>query len=126
MLGPAVEEVLTSADFTKQYNRLRQHHAATNTQPVAGPSRPPIPSQNSRAVQGNRAKQDVSTSGTGAGKAKVSTKHLKDKSDRATQDQVMDSRTKLVLSGLTNRGVIGRLDRCISSGKEVSLDLEPR
>jgi len=45
--------------------------------------------------------------------------HDKDKSDRATQDQVLDGRTRLVLSGLVNRGVIGKMERCISTGKEV-------
>ncbi|WVR06549.1 hypothetical protein IAU60_003580 [Kwoniella sp. DSM 27419] len=36
----------------------------------------------------------------------------KDKSDRATQDQVLDSRTRLVLAGLVNRNVIGKIERC--------------
>lgn len=46
-------------------------------------------------------------------------KHDKDKSDRATQEQVLDGRTRLVLAGLVNRGVIGMIERCISTGKEV-------
>lgn len=46
-------------------------------------------------------------------------KHDKDKSDRATQEQVLDGRTRLVLAGLVNRGIIGMIERCISTGKEV-------
>ncbi|WWD18697.1 hypothetical protein CI109_103151 [Kwoniella shandongensis] len=36
----------------------------------------------------------------------------KDKSDRATQDQVLDARTRLVLAGLVNRNLIGKIERC--------------
>ncbi|KAK8858806.1 hypothetical protein IAR55_003036 [Kwoniella newhampshirensis] len=36
----------------------------------------------------------------------------KDKSDRATQDQVLDARTRLVLAGLVNRDLIGKIERC--------------
>lgn len=43
----------------------------------------------------------------------------KDKSDRATQDQVLDARTRLVLAGLVNRNLIGKIERCVSTGKEV-------
>ena len=43
----------------------------------------------------------------------------KDKSDRATQDQVLDSRTRLILTSLAKRGAFGELERCISTGKEV-------
>ena len=48
----------------------------------------------------------------------------KDKSDRATQDQVLDSRTRLVLSALMKRGVLGKVERCVSTGKEVSLSIQ--
>jgi RIO kinase 1 len=43
----------------------------------------------------------------------------KDKSDRATTEQVLDARTRLVLAGLVNRGIIGKVERCVSTGKEV-------
>ena len=43
----------------------------------------------------------------------------KDKADRATLDQVLDPRTRLILAGLSNRSVIGPIGQCISAGKEV-------
>ncbi|WWC62828.1 uncharacterized protein I303_105426 [Kwoniella dejecticola CBS 10117] len=48
-------------------------------------------------------------------------KQDKDKSDRATQDQVLDSRTRLVLAGLVNRNIIGKIERCVSTGKEANV-----
>lgn len=93
------------ADFTKQYNRMRQQHNASDPT-TAGPSRP-LPAQNK--IQ----------SGVSANPKVMREKQSKDKSDRATQEQVLDSRTRLVLSGLANRGIIGDLERCISTGKEV-------
>lgn len=44
----------------------------------------------------------------------------KDKADRATHEQVLDARTRLVLSALVNRGFFGVIDGVVSTGKEVS------
>jgi RIO kinase 1 len=43
----------------------------------------------------------------------------KDKSDRATNEQVLDPRTRLVLFKMIGRGLISRIDGCVSTGKEV-------
>ncbi|ORX37194.1 RIO1 family-domain-containing protein [Kockovaella imperatae] len=112
---------LSTRDFTKQYNRLRQHQQATSSPHMSGSARPPLPSQNS--VLGQNGSRSIAIAGTSSSAKLSSTtpRQTKDKSDRATQDQVMDSRTRLVLSGFTNRGVIGRLERCISSGKEANV-----
>lgn len=45
----------------------------------------------------------------------------KDKSDRATTEQVLDPRTRLVLVGLINRGVVGIVEGCVSTGKEANV-----
>lgn len=45
----------------------------------------------------------------------------KDKSDRATVEQVLDQRTRLVLVKMINRGVVGVVEGCVSTGKEVSI-----
>ena len=110
---------LTITDFTKQYNRMKQLRAATEHGPENLHSRPPVPARN--RTRRNDAEEAVSgVVAPAAGRSRASAgKQTKDKSDRATQDQVMDSRTRMVISNLTNRGVIGRFDRCISSGKEV-------
>lgn len=45
----------------------------------------------------------------------------KDKSDRATVEQVLDDRTRLVLYKMLGRGRLERVEGCVSTGKEVSL-----
>lgn len=110
---------LKPSDFTKQYNRLRKQRDAQ--QPQAGPSnsrqapvrqaRAPLPARNHNTV----GKQGVTLN------PKSAVRSTKDKSDRATQEQVLDPRTRLVLSGLVNRGIIGPIERCISTGKEVGV-----
>ena len=111
---------LTSADFTKQYNRLRQQHNAQT--PQAGPSssrleqRPTAPARAPLPARNANVPKD---SGVALNPKSVSRATTKDKSDRATQEQVLDPRTRLALSGLVNRGIVGEIERCISTGKEV-------
>ncbi len=45
----------------------------------------------------------------------------KDKSDRATVEQVLDPRTKMILFKLLNRGFIKSINGCISTGKEANV-----
>jgi len=46
---------------------------------------------------------------------------LKDDSDRATVEQVMDPRTRMILFKLLNRGFIAEINGCISTGKEANV-----
>lgn len=45
----------------------------------------------------------------------------KDKADRATAEQVMDPRTRMILFKLLNRGMISEINGCISTGKEANV-----
>ncbi|KAG4066712.1 hypothetical protein HA402_007348 [Bradysia odoriphaga] len=45
----------------------------------------------------------------------------KDKHDRATAEQVMDPRTRMILFKLMNRGAISEINGCISTGKEANV-----
>lgn len=45
----------------------------------------------------------------------------KDKHDRATAEQVMDPRTRMILFKLLNRGIISEINGCISTGKEANV-----
>ena len=49
----------------------------------------------------------------------------KDKSDRATTEQVLDDRTRLVLYKMLGRGRLERVEGCVSTGKEVSTNEGP-
>ncbi|KAG5671512.1 hypothetical protein PVAND_001706 [Polypedilum vanderplanki] len=46
---------------------------------------------------------------------------IKDKQDRATAEQVMDPRTRMILFKLLNRGFITEINGCISTGKEANV-----
>jgi RIO kinase 1 len=45
----------------------------------------------------------------------------KDKSDRATVEQVLDPRTRMIIFKMIQRGVINELNGCISTGKEANV-----
>ncbi|ESO88120.1 hypothetical protein LOTGIDRAFT_126569, partial [Lottia gigantea] len=45
----------------------------------------------------------------------------KDKADRATAEQVMDPKTRMILFKLLSRGVISEINGCISTGKEANV-----
>jgi RIO kinase 1 len=44
-----------------------------------------------------------------------------DRSDRATVEQVLDPRTRLILFRLIQRGVFDSLEGCVSTGKEANV-----
>ncbi|EDX10108.1 GD12787 [Drosophila simulans] len=46
---------------------------------------------------------------------------VRDKHDRATAEQVMDPRTRMILFKLLNRGMIQEINGCISTGKEANV-----
>ncbi|KAK7159088.1 hypothetical protein R3I94_005429 [Phoxinus phoxinus] len=46
---------------------------------------------------------------------------VKDKSDRATVEQVLDPRTRMILFKMLSRGVISEINGCISTGKEANV-----
>lgn len=45
----------------------------------------------------------------------------KDKHDRATVEQVMDPRTRMILFKMLNQGIIMEINGCISTGKEANV-----
>ncbi|MBN3318791.1 RIOK1 kinase, partial [Atractosteus spatula] len=49
------------------------------------------------------------------------TRRVKDKSDRATVEQVLDPRTRMILFKMLSRGVFSEINGCISTGKEANV-----
>ena len=47
--------------------------------------------------------------------------HGKDKSDRATSEQVLDPRTRMILLQMINRGIVSEVNGCLSTGKEANV-----
>jgi RIO kinase 1 len=52
-------------------------------------------------------------------KGPSATANMKDKSDRATAEQVLDPRTRVILYKMIGRELIQEVNGCISTGKEV-------
>ncbi|TSO05376.1 Serine/threonine-protein kinase RIO1 [Bagarius yarrelli] len=46
---------------------------------------------------------------------------VKDKSDRATVEQVLDPKTRMILFKMINRGLISGINGCVSTGKEANV-----
>ncbi len=45
--------------------------------------------------------------------------NMKDKSDRATNEQVLDPRTRIILYKMIGRELLYEINGCVSTGKEV-------
>lgn len=139
---------IAERDFTKQYNRLRQHLAvnsgnaqgavsaikqttsvaslpAVNRPKAATPAKSPASDQLlALAKYSSRlAKIDVPyMMGVGVNrKGPSSYANMKDKSDRATNEQVLDPRTRIILFKMIGRGLIHEVNGCVSAGKEANV-----
>ena len=112
-------------DFTKLYNRQRRMQEA-------GPNAPKIsiPKTNPQKPTANTltsVDDQVTSLSRHAGKLKLDDrqtgKHdrVADKSDRATSEQVLDPRTRMILLQMINRNVISEVNGCLSTGKEANV-----
>ncbi|KAF2251297.1 Serine/threonine-protein kinase Rio1 [Trematosphaeria pertusa] len=113
-------------DYTKAYNRQRKLNdpaIAADQKPKTNPQKP---SANTRASlddqvaslakHANKIKLDDRMVGTGGGGPRD-----KDKSDRATSEQVLDPRTRMILLQLINRNIVSEIHGVISTGKEANV-----
>ncbi|MCJ1433651.1 protein kinase rio1 [Xylographa pallens] len=119
-----------ASDYTKSYNRQRRLHEVagdSNAPKSAAPkTNPQKPSANTSASvddqvtslvrHAGKLKLDDQQSGLGG-------KHERggDKSDRATSEQVLDPRTRMILLQMINRNVISEVNGCLSTGKEANV-----
>lgn len=70
----------------------------------------------SLAKHASRIRLDHKMAGTGGGATRD-----KDKADRATSEQVLDPRTRMILLQLINRNVVSEIHGVISTGKEANV-----
>jgi RIO kinase 1 len=98
-----------SGDFTKKLNAARMSYPQPNKQ--SGPQ--------FSYSKGFTAEAQIQKHLDSAGDRKVGRK--KDRADRATVEQVLDPRTRLVLFRLLQRGVMDSIEGCISTGKEANV-----
>ncbi|KKZ61350.1 RIO kinase 1 [[Emmonsia] crescens] len=118
------------ADLTKSYNRQRRlkevsadPNASKSTYPKSNPQKPTVNTQanvddqiSSLSRHAARLRLDDVQSGLG-GKGDRGA----DKSDRATSEQVLDPRTRMILLQMINRNVVSEVNGCLSTGKEANV-----
>ncbi|EKM51857.1 uncharacterized protein PHACADRAFT_102400 [Phanerochaete carnosa HHB-10118-sp] len=148
---------IAERDFTKQYNRLRQHVAVhtgaaqgvkstlnekASVAPLPAVNRPRPAKQQAAAVSSSHAKYKAESQlqalskyssrlrnldmpydlSVGVNrKGPSATANLKDKADRATTEQVLDPRTRIILFKMIGRGLLYEVNGCVSTGKEANV-----
>lgn len=115
------------SDFTKSYNRQKAMLAAQSATrnvvvPKFNPSAARATIAEKAAAEGNAESLAKLASRININSpAEKSLASNKDKSDRATSEQVLDPRTRMILLKLINSGSIHSISGCISTGKEANV-----
>ncbi|KAH6711975.1 RIO1 family-domain-containing protein [Leptodontidium sp. MPI-SDFR-AT-0119] len=111
-----------SGDLTKSYNRQRKLNDPNATAPRANSQKPVANTQTSVDDQiTSLSKHAGKIRLEGGGVGERSKTHGKDKSDRATNEQVLDPRTRMILLQMINRGIVSEVNGCLSTGKEANV-----
>jgi RIO kinase 1 len=104
-----------SGDITKMYNRSRSGMTGPNSQKKESKVGTFAPrDQTFRALDKHVNVNKLKKAG------KTSVKHT-GRDDRATNEQVLDPRTRLILYKMLNKGLINEINGCISTGKEANV-----
>jgi RIO kinase 1 len=110
----------SSGDLTKSYNRQRKLNDHNATALRINPQKPSANTQTSVDDQiTSLAKHAAKIRLDGGGEKDRG--HGKDKSDRATSEQVLDPRTRMILLQMINRGIVSEVNGCLSTGKEANV-----
>lgn len=120
--APELTNSSDTRDFTKAYNRQRKLNddSIPNAEkPKANPQKPSANTNTSiddqvAALAKHAGKIKLQEGGGGGGGGK-------DKSDRATSEQVLDPRTRMILLQLLNRNIVSEIHGVISTGKEANV-----
>ncbi|PSN72468.1 Serine/threonine-protein kinase Rio1 [Corynespora cassiicola Philippines] len=126
-LAPELISASNPGDYTKAYNRQKKLNDPSIPVDQKPKSNPQKPSANTRAsiddqvasLSKHAAKIKLDeriASGGGGGGARD-----KDKSDRATSEQVLDPRTRMILLQLINRNIVSEIHGVLSTGKEANV-----
>lgn len=118
----------SAGDLTKRYNRTGLN-CQSNRQNPSNKMLPATPSDKALRKYEHKINLDklnyadsVINKVTSMQKQKeADTYRVKDKSDRATVEQVLDPRTRMILFKMLSRGVICEINGCISTGKEANV-----
>ncbi|KAI2725957.1 hypothetical protein CBS147332_2844 [Penicillium roqueforti] len=127
------EDILSSdnTDLTKAYNRQRRINDLAGdsnvprwTYPKTNTQKPTV---NTSAYVDDQVKSltrhaaKIKLDDQQAGFSGRSDKGGADKADRATSEQVLDPRTRMLLLQMINRGLVSEIHGCLSTGKEANV-----
>ncbi|VDI38889.1 RIO kinase 1 [Mytilus galloprovincialis] len=125
-----------TGDFTKKYNaavlnsqqpnasRNKQvkTNATKNFQPVEKTMKKYVDKINVEKYSGPQLSNKAMSALVEKGRKMDNDRYRgKDKADRATAEQVMDKRTRLILFKFLSKGIISEINGCISTGKEANV-----
>lgn len=126
-----------TGDFTKKYNAVTSHSQQPNSnrQPNQNPSkgakhfqptdktmRKFVDKINVDQYSGPKLTNSAMSGLMNSGKKMNNDRcQRKDKADRATAEQVMDPRTRMILFKMLSKGIITEINGCISTGKEANV-----
>lgn len=120
-------------DFTKKLNAARRGQAGANTQQSSSKGEPAHRNLDQKSIQRfenciNLGDIQRSLSGTATNPLleqisndRSRSNRRKDKADRATTEQVLDPRTRMILFKMLSRGFITEVNGCVSTGKEANV-----
>ncbi|XP_060083390.1 serine/threonine-protein kinase RIO1-like [Ylistrum balloti] len=126
-----------TGDFTKKYNAVTSHSQQPNShrqpnqnptkvtkhfQPTDKTMRRFVDKINVEQYSGPKLTSSAMSGLMNAGKKMNNDRcQRKDKADRATAEQVMDPRTRMILFKMLSKGIITEINGCISTGKEANV-----
>ena len=115
-------------DLTKSYNRQRRLNQTAADLNVPRSQYPKANPQKPSANTSIDVDDQLTSLSRHAGKLRLDDKHLgsghgrgADKSDRATNEQVLDPRTRMILLQMINRNIVSEVNGVISTGKEANV-----
>ncbi|KAK5946697.1 Serine/threonine-protein kinase rio1 [Knufia obscura] len=116
------------ADLTKSYNRQRKLNQAVADPNVPVSQYPRSNPQSKASGNLNTVDDQVASLSRHAAKLKLEDKYMgsthgkgADKSERATSEQVLDPRTRMLLLQMINRNIVSEINGVISTGKEANV-----
>ena len=118
------------SDYTKSYNRQRRQHEVLSDPNMSRSNLPKANPQKPTANTSASVEDQVSSLARHAGKIKLDdqqsglgskSNRTADKSDRATSEQVLDPRTRMILLQMINRNIVSEVNGCLSTGKEANV-----
>lgn len=126
------EDILSSdnTDLTKAYNRQRRLNELAADSNVPKWTYPKTNTQKPTVNTSASIDDQVRSLTRHAGKIKLDDQQAGisgraekggDKADRATSEQVLDPRTRMLLLQMINRGLVSEIHGCLSTGKEANV-----